>query len=92
MESNFCKRVFHLTRFFRCPHAPRPAGRLRFRPALEGLEERALLSTLGVVNLAGSGQGSLHGQLAHGGHHSSGAAAVGNLSATNVRSRGRPST
>jgi subtilisin-like proprotein convertase family protein len=76
MKSNFRKCISRLTRFLRCPQAPRPASRLRFRPALEHLEERALLSTLSVLNLAGNAPGSLHGQLARaqGGHQIGGTA------------------
>jgi hypothetical protein len=59
MKSNFCKRVAQLARFFQRPPAPHPAGYKRFRPALEALEDRALLSTLTVVNLADNGAGSL---------------------------------
>jgi subtilisin-like proprotein convertase family protein len=44
-----------LARFFRPSSASRPASHLRFRPVLEILEDRALLSTLGVVNLDGGG-------------------------------------
>jgi subtilisin-like proprotein convertase family protein len=46
MELNFSQRVARLARLFRHRSAPRRAGRPRFRPALEGLEERALLSTV----------------------------------------------
>src|SRR5262245_40320925 len=64
MKSNFTQRVARLAHFFR-PLAPRrPAPRPRFRPALEGLEDRALLSTLSVVNLNDSGAGSLRYELA----------------------------
>jgi hypothetical protein len=44
--------------------AARAAARPAFRPGLEGLEERSLLSTLSVVNLNDSGAGSLRYELA----------------------------
>src|SRR5215831_16738969 len=61
MSPKLSQRV---ARLFRHPSAPRPVRRPRFRPALEGLEERALLSTLCVVNLNDSGPGSLRDNLA----------------------------
>jgi subtilisin-like proprotein convertase family protein len=56
MKLNFFRRIERLARFFRPQPAPRPAGRPRFRPVLEVLEDRAVPSTLSVVNL-GSGPG-----------------------------------
>ena len=53
MKSNFFRRVEHLARFFRPSPVSRSACRPCFRPILESLEERALLSTLGIVNLGG---------------------------------------
>jgi subtilisin-like proprotein convertase family protein len=50
MKSYLSQRVARLAHLFRYPPAPRRPGRPRFRPALEGLEERSLLSTLGLVN------------------------------------------
>jgi subtilisin-like proprotein convertase family protein len=56
MKSNFSRCVSRLARFFQPQPVARPVARPRFRPILESLEDRALLSTLGVVNL-GSGPG-----------------------------------
>jgi hypothetical protein len=53
MKSNLFRRVEHLARFFRPSPVSRQACRPCFRPILESLEDRALLSTLGVVNLDG---------------------------------------
>jgi subtilisin-like proprotein convertase family protein len=50
MSPTFRQRLARLANSFRRPPA-RPAARPRFRPTLEGLEDRALLSTLGVLNL-----------------------------------------
>src|SRR5262249_53594317 len=50
-------------RLFRHPSAPPPLRRPRFRPALGGLEDRMLLSTLSVINLDDSGPGSLRDTL-----------------------------
>jgi phospholipase/lecithinase/hemolysin len=44
MTSNLSQRVARLASLFRHPPVPRPAGRPRFRPGLESLEERYLLS------------------------------------------------
>src|SRR5262249_35038258 len=51
MKSNTSQGVARLAGLFRHPSAPRPVRRPRFRPALEGLETRALLSALSVLNL-----------------------------------------
>jgi hypothetical protein len=64
MKSNLSQRIAWLTRLVRHPSARCPVRRPRFRPALEGLEERALLSTLSVANLNDSGPGSLRDCLA----------------------------
>src|SRR5262249_5130348 len=49
----------------RGPSQPdRPAGKHRFRPALESLEDRTVPSTLTVTNLLDSGTGSLRDQIA----------------------------
>jgi subtilisin-like proprotein convertase family protein len=64
MMSNLPQRVARLARFFRHSPSPRPAGRPRFLPALEGLEDRALPSTLSVVNLPDSGHSSPRGEFA----------------------------
>src|SRR5262245_28444099 len=64
MSFNVRNRVAWLGRsLFRRP-GRRPAGRPRFRPALEGLEDRSLLSTLTVLNLNDSGNRSLRSELA----------------------------
>jgi hypothetical protein len=64
MKSKFCQRVTRLARsLWQRPASP-AAARPRFRPRIEGLEERALLSTLTVVNLDDSGPGSLRDNLA----------------------------
>jgi hypothetical protein len=71
MKSKFCQRVTRLARsLWQRPASP-AAARPRFRPMIEGLEERALLSamtainhTLTVVNLDDSGPGSLRDTLA----------------------------
>jgi hypothetical protein len=64
MKSNFSQRVARFARSLRRRPPSRPAGRPRFRPAVECLEERALLSTLTVMNLDDSGPGSLRSALA----------------------------
>jgi subtilisin-like proprotein convertase family protein len=46
MKYNFSQRVARLARLVRHRLATRPIGRTRFRPELEGLEDRALPSTL----------------------------------------------
>jgi subtilisin-like proprotein convertase family protein len=51
MKWNFSQRVARLARLFRYLSASRLVRRPRFRPTLEGLEERALLSTLNILNL-----------------------------------------
>jgi subtilisin-like proprotein convertase family protein len=55
MKSNLSQHVARLTRFLRRPSTPRPAGRRRFHPALETLEDRSVPSTLTVVNPSGGG-------------------------------------
>jgi hypothetical protein len=64
MKSSFSQRLARLARLFRCPSAPRPGRFPRFRPALEGLEDRTVPSTLTVTNLNDSGVGSLRYELA----------------------------
>jgi subtilisin-like proprotein convertase family protein len=86
MKWNFSQRVARLARLFRRPSAPRPVRRPRFRPALEGLEDRALLSTLNVLNLD-----SPHGMTdlsVSGGVAASGKPAVGPAGMTTARSAG----
>ena len=51
MMSKFSQPVARLAGLFRRPSAPRPVRRPRSRPTLEGLEDRALPSTLSVLNL-----------------------------------------
>src|SRR5262249_39650609 len=64
MKSHFWNRIARLACSLWGPAPTRPTSRQRFRPALEGLEDRALLSTLTVLNLNDNGAGSLRGQLA----------------------------
>jgi subtilisin-like proprotein convertase family protein len=52
MKSSLSRRVARLAHLFRNPPVPRRVGRPRFRPVLEGLEERSLRSTLSLVNPA----------------------------------------
>jgi photosystem II stability/assembly factor-like uncharacterized protein len=54
--TQFCQRVFD-------GRSGPLAGRFRFRPCLEILEDRTVLSVLAVTNLADSGVGSLRGQI-----------------------------
>jgi subtilisin-like proprotein convertase family protein len=62
MKSIFSEHVARLTRFLRRQSTPRPAGRRRFRPALEPLEDRFVPSTLTVANLAGGGLDAPRGE------------------------------
>jgi len=64
MKSNFSRRLARLARSLWGRPAARAAARQPFRPALECLEGRALLSTLTVVNLNDNGAGSLRYELA----------------------------
>jgi subtilisin-like proprotein convertase family protein len=82
MKLNFSRRVARLARYFGSPLPQRPVGRPSFRPGLEGLEDRALLSTLSVVHLDHSGPGSPRGVLARADRgdrnaHMSGASSAG---------------
>jgi hypothetical protein len=64
MRSTFSQRVARLARSLWRRPAPGAAARPPFRPALEGLEDRALPSTLTVLNLNDHGAGSLREKLA----------------------------
>src|SRR5262245_52991032 len=64
MKSHSCKRLARLARSLWHRPAARAADRPHFRPGLESLEDRSLLSTLSVVNLNDSGAGSLRYELA----------------------------
>src|SRR5262249_20968210 len=64
MKSTFSQRVARLARSLWRRPAPRAAAPPPFRPALDGLEDRALPSTLTVLNLNDAGAGSLREELA----------------------------
>src|SRR5262245_56308487 len=69
-----------LRRCWSRPDNPRPTARRRARPTLECLEDRAVPSTLSVVNLD-SGSGSPHGWLAQAGQSTGGAATTASSAA-----------
>jgi hypothetical protein len=64
MKSNFSQGVVSPALSMWRQPTSRPPGHRRFRPALEAVEERTLLSTLTVTNLNDSGPGSLRYELA----------------------------